>query len=477
VAVTEQPVTEAEFAALMRLFEPFERRPVLALAVSGGRDSRALALLARRWAARRGGRAVALVVDHGLRPASADEARRTREWLALQQIEAHILRWRPTAPPTAGVQAAARAARYRLLLAWCARHGILHLLTAHQADDQAETFVMRRTRDSGATGLAGMSAVVEFPQARLLRPLLPVPRARLTATLQSRGETWIDDPSNLDPRFARTALRTTGPSMSLPAATRQANGFALQRVQEEAQLAAALAECVLPHPLGAMTIDHGPWCALPAPTSQAVLAAVVATTAGADYPPRRVRCAAAAARMRTAAPQPGRLPGGLTLGGCRILWRSGGWLVVREPASIGTAACMADALKWDGRFEIFWPDGKAQAAHAGPVALGTAARARQWRDAWPATPGLPAILPGLPAMASGSAVMPLQIRGGAGPAKPLRDRPLACFRPRRALAPGPFFPCFASGEGQIVKRTTGTRSWRLRSACPGAKPSGRMRST
>ncbi len=461
----------------MRPFEPFERRPVLALAVSGGRDSRAMALLARRWAARRHGRAVALVVDHGLRPASAEEARRTREWLALQQIEAQILRWRPAAPPTAGVQAAARAARYRLLLAWCASHGILHLLTAHQADDQAETFVMRRTRDSGATGLAGMSAVVELPQARLLRPLLPVPRARLTATLQAHGESWIDDPSNLDQRFARAALRSAGRPMNLPAVVRQANTFALQRVEEEARLAAALAECVLPHPLGAMTIDHGAWRTLPAAMSQAVLAAVVATTAGADYPPRRVRCAAAAARMRAVASRPGRPPGGLTLGGCRIVWRSGGWLVVREPASIDTQACMADAVKWDGRFEIFWPDGKAQAARACPIALGTAERARQWRDAWPATPGLPAILPGLPAMASGSAIMPLQIRGDAGPEMPPRERPSACFRPRRPLAPGPFFPCFASGEGQIVKRTTGTRSWRLRSACPGAKPSGRMRST
>ena len=71
------------FAAigLMALFAPFERRPGLAVAVSGGRDSLALALLARDWVATRGGSLVGLIVDHGLRPESATEAQAAREML------------------------------------------------------------------------------------------------------------------------------------------------------------------------------------------------------------------------------------------------------------------------------------------------------------------------------------------------------------------------------------------------------------
>ena len=68
------PLTAAEFAALIEALGPFERHPSLAVAVSGGPDSMALALLARAWAGTRGGEVLALIVDHGLRPEAAAEA-------------------------------------------------------------------------------------------------------------------------------------------------------------------------------------------------------------------------------------------------------------------------------------------------------------------------------------------------------------------------------------------------------------------
>ena len=66
---------------------------------------------------------------------------------------------------------------------------------------------MRAARRSGPDGLAGMAALVEQPEVRLLRPLLAVSRSRLTATLLARGVPWLDDPSNADPRFERARLR------------------------------------------------------------------------------------------------------------------------------------------------------------------------------------------------------------------------------------------------------------------------------
>ncbi|MCW5749347.1 MAG: tRNA lysidine(34) synthetase TilS [Alphaproteobacteria bacterium] len=453
-----EPVAAIEFSDLMRPFAPFEARPVVALAVSGGRDSRALALLARAWAARRRGKAVALVVDHGLRPESAAEARQTCDWLTTRAIESHILPWRPAAGLRSGLQAAARAARYELLLAWCRRHGVLHLLTAHQADDQAETYVLRAARGSGPAGLAGMSAIVEFPEARVLRPLLAVSRARLTATLQTRGETWIDDPSNVDVRFARARLRREGLAGGHLAALRRARSFARQRMSEDLRLAAALADCAMPHPLGGVVIDPAAWLALSEGLAVAVLGSVVATVAGGDYPPRQARTLGVVKRLRQVATQPSRPPAGLTLGGCRILWRGGGWLVVREPASVSgdRPAGPTAGARWDGRFvgrdgnsDRLWPWSAPGRSASGPSQLGSAGET--WGRAWPATTGLAVLRAGLPAGGQFSAwAMEGALGVPATAGKAALAAPQACFRPLRPLAPGPFFPCFGAAKGQIV---------------------------
>jgi len=285
------PLTADQFASLMVPCAPFETRPVLAVAVSGGRDSMALALLACDWAKAREGGAVGLVVDHGLRPESADEATRTCEVLARHGIAAEILRWRG-AKPASGLQEAARSARYRLLLAACRRHGILHLLLAHHADDQAETVAMRAARRSGSDGLAGMAAVVEQRDARLLRPLLGVSRARLTATLETRGVSWIDDPSNFDSRFERARMRK-GEVFAAPAAGEHAKA----RTADDRRLAHA-AVAVLEFDLpGAVAIDRAGLARLGRDLGLRLLSRVVQAVGRRDHPPRRERLERAAARL------------------------------------------------------------------------------------------------------------------------------------------------------------------------------------
>ena len=201
----ELPLDARDFAGLMAGFAPFEPAPTIAVATSGGADSLALVLLADAWSRACGGRVVALTVDHGLRPESADEARTVGGWLSSVGIEHIVLPWRCGAP-TSGVQARARAARYKLLETWCVGAGVLHLLLGHQQDDQAETYLMRRRRPRGY-GLAGMAAIVERRGVRLLRPLLGVPRARIEAALRRRGQPWIEDPSNRDDRYERVRVR------------------------------------------------------------------------------------------------------------------------------------------------------------------------------------------------------------------------------------------------------------------------------
>ncbi|MFN3460173.1 MAG: tRNA lysidine(34) synthetase TilS [Oceanibaculum sp.] len=184
----------------------FEPAPLLAVAVSGGADSLALMLLADGWARLRGGMAIGLTVDHRLRPESAVEARQVGDWLAARDIPHHILAWQGEKPRT-GLQAAARQARYRLLEEFCAGAGILHLLLAHHAGDQAETLALRLAAGSGPTGLAGMASIVERPFCRLLRPLLTVSGGALRDYLREAGQAWIEDPSNRDARFARVRVR------------------------------------------------------------------------------------------------------------------------------------------------------------------------------------------------------------------------------------------------------------------------------
>lgn len=112
--------------------------------------------------------------------------------------------------PRASLQAAARDARYALMDAWCAAKGVTWLLTAHHADDQAETLLMRLARGSGNAGLAGIRARRVLPSGTiLLRPLLGVRRAALHDRVAAAGLNPVDDPANRDPRHDRTGARQT----------------------------------------------------------------------------------------------------------------------------------------------------------------------------------------------------------------------------------------------------------------------------
>jgi tRNA(Ile)-lysidine synthase len=283
----------------MAPFEPFETAPILAVAVSGGRDSMALTLLSEGWAAERDGRVVGLIVDHGLRAESAGEVAATADVLTRHGIEGAILAW-SGAKPRAGLQEAARTARYRLLRDECRRRGILHLLLAHHADDQAETVAMRAARQSGPDGLAGMAALVEQPEVRLLRPLLGVPRARLTATLVARGVQWLDDPSNVDPRFERARLRASGcpaPIGSLGGSLVGLGGRGVERSVRDGKLAHAAVDMLEFDPEGVAAIDRTGFARLGRDLQMRLLSRLIQAVGGQDHPPRRERLERAARRL------------------------------------------------------------------------------------------------------------------------------------------------------------------------------------
>ena len=175
----------------------------LGLAVSGGPDSLALLLLAH---AARPGSIEAATVDHGLRAGSAGEAEAVARLCERLGVPHRTL---AVTVADGNLQDEARKARYTALGTWAQERGIYALATAHHADDQAETVLMRLNRASGLAGLAGIRSVGHWPHTGLilLRPLLGWRKAELAAIVERAGLAAAQDPSNTDPRFDRARVR------------------------------------------------------------------------------------------------------------------------------------------------------------------------------------------------------------------------------------------------------------------------------
>jgi len=175
----------------------------LGIAVSGGPDSLALLLLA---AAARPGMVEAATVDHGLRREAKQEARFVASVCAALGVGHHVLHAK--VPPGASLQAQARTARYRVLGAWAIECDLAAVASAHHADDQAETLLMRLARGAGLSGLAATRRRRPLePGVMLIRPLLDWRRAELGEIVAGAKLTPVDDPSNRDPRHDRTRFR------------------------------------------------------------------------------------------------------------------------------------------------------------------------------------------------------------------------------------------------------------------------------
>lgn len=356
--------------ALLRAFAQLEAFPSAALAVSGGPDSMALMHLASRWLALKGrpeSTIAVLTVDHGLRPESAAEA----EFVAAQAKRlgfAHAtLRWEGAKPKT-GIQAAARAARYSLMSAYCSLHGIACTVTAHTEDDQAETFLMRLRRGSGLDGLAAMAAVSEQAGLPIVRPLLGFSKGRLLAYLRNLTIPYVSDPSNDNPSFERVRVRHAMKALAAAGISRPVLARTASRLGRSREALALAAHEFLERnfrvtDLGQGALPSDAFLALPGEIALRVLARVLALIGGKEDPPRMAKVERLLDELRA-----GRREA--SLGGCLVIAPAGMLHFYREPGRLTPAPVPCDpggTCAWDGRFLITFAAGLTADYYVAPL--------------------------------------------------------------------------------------------------------------
>jgi tRNA(Ile)-lysidine synthase len=369
----DEPISDDEIRAL---FEPLLGAPI-AIAVSGGADSMALMHIAQRAldlvppqmeTMRQPGwpRLVVLTVDHGLRPGSADDAAWVVSRAEAAGLPCQVLRWMGD-KPAQGIQAAARAARYRLMheaLVAEAKpfQGLVRpLVTAHHLEDQAETFLMRLARGSGIDGLSAMQPVGTSAQLVVRRPLLGLPKSRLIATLKAADLDWREDPSNDRDDFERVRVRKALgvlADLGITSAYIARSATRLSRARDAVLSEAAEAAKRHIHwhdgAFGSIPLDA--INDLAEEIAIRVLTRLIGAFSGEAPDPRLSEIESLVERIRATTDRswPARAA---TLGGCRLDWRPGGILRVwREAGRTALPTLTIDpgtkSAVWDRRFEI-----------------------------------------------------------------------------------------------------------------------------
>lgn len=361
----------------------------IAVAVSGGPDSMALALLTARCHANE---LVVLIADHGLRPESAMEAKQTQKWLLAHGIKSEILPLQLDAKKAAK-QERARDARYHALTRYCHSHGIRHVLLGHHADDQAETFLLRLLAQSGPMGLAGMSARRDYDGILWLRPLLNQRKAELLDWLNAQQQPFISDPSNHNTDYTRVQLRqflAGQPPASVTRLLALIQRFGIHRQQHEARIAELISRHIHTYPFAYATLDHAA-LELPDEWLADMLARLLCHISGKTQPPRREKLQRLITALR-------RDKKNHTIHGCLLSPAKNIWKCSPEAATQPPALPLAQALS-HGRWGAYRIEGEAEnPADYRIAALGPAGLAAIKRSIRPKAPFTPRILMTLPAL-------------------------------------------------------------------------------
>ena len=305
---------------------------------------------------------IALTIDHGLRVESTEEAAQTAAWCRAAGLNHETLRWTGV-KPTAGVQEAARNARYKLLCDAALKHHCSAILTAHTSDDQAETVFMRMARGAGPRGLSAMASSSMIANGArepvgLLRPFLGVTRNALKATLKNYEQDYVSDPGNDDPAFERIRARallaalTEQGHLSREALllTAERSRQAVFVMEREEQRSFNRAGGVFHH-WGGVELNAS---FLQASSASLLLRQVIFAVSGSGQPPRENQVSGAINDLQAS--------GAATLAGAVMRNRNDKVWVYREPAALLGRAGVApvepmrvgagERRLWDGRLAV-----------------------------------------------------------------------------------------------------------------------------
>ena len=195
-----------EFIKIIEKKYTFEKKPFVAVAVSGGPDSMSLLFLVNAFIKYKKGNLIALIVDHSIRKNSEEEAKYISAYLDKNNINSQILTVDKNKVSKKSMNEA-RNNRYDLLTDFCNRNNILHLFVAHHKDDNLETFLNRKIAGSDFYGLRSMSELSLYNKVSLIRPLLNFSKKTLLDYNKINKIKYINDPTNLNLDYTRPIIR------------------------------------------------------------------------------------------------------------------------------------------------------------------------------------------------------------------------------------------------------------------------------
>ena len=199
-------LTNKEFIKNIEKKYTFEKKPYVAVAVSGGPDSMSLLFLVNTFIKYKKGKLMALIVDHRIRKNSKDEAKFISSYLGKNNIKSQILTVKKDKVSKKSMNEA-RNNRYNLLTDFCIKNNILHLFIAHHKDDNLETFLNRKIAGSDFYGLKSMSELSFYNRVNIIRPLLNFSKEMLLDYNKKNKIEYIKDPSNFNLDYTRPTIR------------------------------------------------------------------------------------------------------------------------------------------------------------------------------------------------------------------------------------------------------------------------------
>ena len=176
------------------------------VAVSGGPDSLALVALSKAYSYKKKTKFRYVLVDHNIRKNSSKEANQVKDLLKKNKFNLNVILNKKKI--TSNIQGQARNVRYEILSKYCRKNKINTLLTAHNLEDQVETFFIRLSRGSGLKGLSAMKALSKIDdKTSLYRPLLDIKKKFLIKISKNIFGKYFKDPSNKNYKYLRTKVR------------------------------------------------------------------------------------------------------------------------------------------------------------------------------------------------------------------------------------------------------------------------------